>query len=140
MLFLIMETTYTIPNDKQIYKMDEQRCCLACEKPVKGRTDKKFCNEVCRNGFNNRLKAESNNLVRNINHALTKNRRILEGLFCEHDKIVTASATQLLQKGFQFKYSTHHYTNKKGNTYFFCYDYGYLVIENKYLLVRARLE
>lgn len=114
------------------------RFCVTCKKALKGRTDKKFCNESCRNGFYNHLNAETNNLVRNINHALGKNRRILESFFIEENKIITASAHQLLLKGFQFRYFTHQHTNKKGNTYFFCYNYGYLLLENTYLLVKGR--
>ena len=38
-------------------------------------------------------------------------------------------------------YFKHTYTNKKGNTYFFCYDTGYLVLENDwYLLVKRKEE
>lgn len=133
-----METSYITANDKQHVKNQEQKCCLACDRPVQGRSDKKFCNEVCRNGYNNRQKAESNNLVRNINHALSKNRRIIESFLCGQDKAVTATVNELVMKGFAFKYSTHSHTNKKGNTYFFCYDYGYLRLEKKYLLVRGR--
>ena len=48
---------------------------------------------------------------------------------------------KLLQKGFQFKYNTHSYTNAKGNVYLFCYDYGYLPLEKDwYLLVRNSKE
>lgn len=136
-LFLGMEASHITKSIRQLTKR-EQKFCVACERPVNGRTDKKFCNEVCRNGFNNRLNAESNNLVRNINHALNKNRRVMESFFCAQDKLVITTANQLLQRGFLFKYSTHQYTNKKGNTYFFCYDFGYLVVEDKYLLVRGR--
>lgn len=118
----------------------EERFCLACKKKISGRTDKKFCNEVCRNGFNNRLNADCNNLVRNINHALVRNRRILQSFFSPDDKIVTTTSTQLLQKGFAFRYCTHQYTNKKGNTYYFCYDLGYMLLGDKYLLVKAREE
>ena len=58
----------------------QSKNCLACDKPVKGRTDKKFCDDFCRNKYNNQLKAGCNNYVRNINNALGKNRRILESL------------------------------------------------------------
>lgn len=116
----------------------EPRHCLACEKIVRGRTDKKFCDEVCRNGYNNRLNANCNNLVRNINHALLKNRRILASFFPGDEKFVSTTANHLLQKGFAFKYSTHQFTNKRGNTYFFSYDFGYLMLEDKCLLVRGR--
>lgn len=117
------------------------RVCQACNKPVKGRTDKKFCDDYCRNNFNNQLKADSNNIVRNINNALSKNRRILESLIGEGDEMTKTWKEKLLEKGFQFKYITHSYTNKKGNTYYFCYDHGYLPLENDgYLIVKRKEE
>ncbi len=119
----------------------ETKTCISCGKPLRGRADKKFCNDYCRNSYNNQLKANSNNLVRNINNALGKNRRILEHLLPEAEEMSKTNKDKLLHLGFQFKYSTHTYTNKKGNTYFFCYDYGYLPLENNwYLIVRRREE
>ena len=118
----------------------EPRLCLSCSKPVKGRTDKKFCDDYCRNNYNNQLKADSSNLVRNINNALGKNRRIMESLFVAGEEMAKTTKDKLLQKGFQFKYITHLYTNKKGNTYFFCYDLGYLPLENDWYLVVKRKE
>jgi hypothetical protein len=115
------------------------KLCLNCHKPVKGRTDKKFCDDYCRNNYNNQLKSTTINLVRNINNALGKNRRILENLFITGEEMAKTTRDKLLQKGFQFKYITHTYTNKKGNTYFFCYDIGYLQLESDwYLLVKQK--
>jgi hypothetical protein len=117
------------------------RLCLNCKKPVKGRTDKKFCDDYCRNNYNNQLKSTTINLVRNINNALGKNRRILDSLFTDGEGMAKTNKNKLLQKGFQFKYSTHTYTNKKGDTYFFCYDIGYLPLESDwYLLVKRKEE
>jgi len=114
--------------------------CITCGKPVKGRTDKKFCDDYCRNNYNNQLKSHKINLVRNINNALGKNRRILEGLFTDGEEMAKITRDKLLQKGFQFKYITHTYTNKKGNVYFFCYDLGYLPLDNDWFLVVKRKE
>lgn len=115
--------------------------CLNCDKALKGRTDKKFCDDYCRNAYNNQLKAAKNNLVRNINNALGKNRRILESIFKTGEEVAKTHKDKLLQKGFQFKYITHTYTNKKGNVYFFCYDLGYLPLDNDwYLLVKRKEE
>ena len=117
------------------------KLCLNCDKPVKGRTDKKFCDDYCRNNYNNQLKSNTINLVRNINNALGKNRRILEDIFTPEEDMAKTNKSKLLQKGFQFKYFTHTYTNKKGNVYFFCYDLGYLPLENDwYLLVKQKEE
>src|ERR1700712_1398875 len=101
------------------------KLCTTCTKSLKGRTDKKFCDDNCRNNYNNQLKAGDNNFVRNINNALRKNRRILESLLPEAEEMAKASKDKMLSKEFQFKYSTHTYRNKKGNIYFFCYEYGY---------------
>ena len=115
--------------------------CLNCKKTLKGRTDKKFCDDYCRNSYNNQLKATKNNLVRNINNALGKNRRILESFFNAEEEIAKTHIDKLLEKGFQFKYITHTYTNKKGNVYFFCYDLGYMPLDNDwYLLVKRKEE
>jgi len=118
---------------------NQANCCLSCHKPVKGRSDKKFCNDYCRNNYNNNLKASTNNLVRNINNTLGKNRRILESLMKHDEEMVKTTKEKLLQKGFQFKFFTHTYTNKKGTVYFFCYDLGYLPLDHDwYLLVKRK--
>ncbi len=117
------------------------RSCLACSRPVKGRTDKKFCDDYCRNQYNNQLKSATNNLVRNINHALGKNRRILEALILPGDDMAKTNKEKMLQLGYQFKFVTHVLTNKNGSVYYYCYDYGYLPLENdRYLIVKAKEE
>ncbi|MEO6136575.1 MAG: hypothetical protein ABIP35_15555 [Ginsengibacter sp.] len=116
------------------------RLCLSCEKVLRGRTDKKFCDDNCRNNYNNLLKSNTTNLVRNINNYLGKNRRILESLFVNGEEMAKTTRAKLLQKGFQFQFITHTYTNKKGNVYFFCYDVGYLPLENDWYLIVKRKE
>ena len=120
---------------------EETKTCLQCNKPLRGRSDKKFCDDYCRNNYNNQLKAHSNNYVRNVNNALGKNRRILEECLSENAEIKKMPKEKLMQLGFSFKYITHIYTNKKGDTYFFCYDHGYLPLDNEwYLIVRSHKE
>lgn len=118
----------------------ETKNCLSCGKSLKGRSDKKFCDDYCRNNYNNLLKAGANNLVRNINNALAKNRRILEGLLPAGEEMAKAHRDKLLHAGFQFKYLTHTYTNKKGNVYYFTYDFGYLPLEGDWFLIVKRGE
>ena len=113
----------------------ERKTCLNCDKPVHGRADKKFCDDYCRNNYNNQIKAYSNNMIRNINNALRKNRRILEAHLPDNEDTAKITKQHVLAKGFDFNYLTHTYTNRKGNTYFFCYDYGYLELEGDWLLV-----
>jgi hypothetical protein len=47
---------------------------------------------------------------------------------------------KLLSLGFQFKYLTHVYTTKNGKKYFFCYDYGYLPLDNDWFLIVKKKE
>ena len=113
--------------------------CLYCDKTLNGRSDKKFCNDYCRNAYNNQLKSSNSTVVRNINNALVKNRRILEAMLGE-EKMVKIPKEKMLAEGFNFKYVTHYYTNQKGDTYLFCYEYGYLPIGHDWYLIVKRKE
>jgi hypothetical protein len=114
--------------------------CLTCDKTLHGRADKKFCNDYCRNAYNNSMKTMNDSAVRNINNVLVKNRRILESILGQ-EKTAKASKEKLSQQGFNLKYITHTYTTKNGDTYCFCYEMGYLPLENDwYLIVRRKEE
>ena len=113
------------------------RTCQACGKTIRGRSDKKFCDDSCRNNFNNQLKAPENNFIRNINNRLRKNRRIMQQLLPAHEKLGRVNKDRLVQMGYQLSYFTHTFSNQKGDVYYFCYDYGLMPLENNwFLLVR----
>lgn len=111
----------------------EKRACPECGELIKGRIDKKFCSDLCRNSFNNKINSDSNNFVRNINNTLRKNRRILEeNLQGDTTKI---SKQKLIDKGFNFTYYTNQTTTKNNHTYIYCYEFGYLPLENNMILI-----
>lgn len=113
----------------------DKKVCLECGEPVKGRLDKKFCSDACRNNYNNQVNKDTVNLIRNTNNQLRKNWRILEG-FNPTEKTKIAKS-KLITKGFDFTLFTSTYTTKAGDVYYFCYNQGYLPIENDfYLLVK----
>ena len=117
--------------------------CLACDKTLRGRVDKKFCNDYCRSNYNNlqKIKDKPDEYVKQVNNTLLKNRKILAAVLPEQDEMAKTTLDKLIQKGFVFKYHTHTYKNKKEQTYFFCYDYGYLSLsENWFLVVRRKEE
>jgi hypothetical protein len=102
-----------------------------------GRADKKFCNDQCRNSFNNNLNKDANEYVRRVNVILRKNRRILSKLMPGEKSRTTKE--QLLLRGFNFYYYTNIYKTKQGKTYYFVYELGYLELENEdYALVRKQ--
>lgn len=112
----------------------EDRKCKECGDKLRGRKDQKFCSDQCRNTFNNRLNEDANNYVRRINNILRKNRRILAKL--NPNGKVTVDGISLAEEGFNFHYYTNIYQTKKGDSYHFCYDQGYLKVDDdKYMLV-----
>lgn len=118
-------------------KPTKARKCLDCGDKIIGRMDKKFCGDDCRNAYNNKLNKDSNNLMRNINNILRKNHRILKKLNPTGKK--TISLQKLLQAGFNLNYFTNLYTTKTGKVYHFCYDQGYLRLdENTFALVKRK--
>ncbi|MRX48814.1 DUF2116 family Zn-ribbon domain-containing protein [Pedobacter puniceum] len=112
--------------------------CLDCGLPVIGRIDKKFCDDQCRSNYNNKIKNQNNSLIKSVNAILLRNRKILEKLNPEGK---TKTTLEKLQKeGFNFSYHTHQFTTQKGSVYTFCYDYGYLPLENHWFLLVRKVE
>lgn len=115
------------------------KICLACDRPIKGRIDKKFCNDSCRNTYNNRLNSDSTPLIRTINNILRRNRRILFDILGGSEKPVLVEKERLIEKGFHFEFFTEQFTNDKEEVYYYCYDYGYRVLEaEKYMAVKNK--
>jgi len=113
----------------------DETTCLACNKIIRsGRPDKKYCNDGCRNDYNNRLMQAERAEIKGIDLILKHNRRILkEALNGDGSKKI--SREQLVKKGFRFDFHTHFYTNYKKDQYVFCYDYGYLHLNDDVCLV-----
>ncbi|HTG65139.1 MAG TPA: hypothetical protein VL859_02075 [Flavobacterium sp.] len=112
--------------------------CLECGEKIIGREDKKFCSDGCRNAYNNKINKDSNNIMRNINNKLRKNYRILTELNTDGKSKTTK--TKLLSKGFDFDFFTNILKTKTGNTYYFLYDQGYMLLENElYILVKKEI-
>jgi predicted nucleic acid-binding Zn ribbon protein len=121
---------------KQQKMLMELKKCLECGTQIKGRIDKKFCTDYCRNGYNNKVNKESKNLIRNTNNRLRKNYKVLSNLnFTGKTKV---RRTTLFDKGFDFNFFTSIYKTKTGNVYFYVYDQGYLSLENELFLLVKR--
>lgn len=83
------------------------RNCLFCAKELKGRKDKKFCNDGCRNSFHNDLNSPVTEIVNPIINILKKNRAIVLQLLEKGEKKATRET--LLKAGLDFVYSTENY-------------------------------
>ncbi|MBP2615360.1 hypothetical protein [Chryseobacterium jejuense] len=107
--------------------------CLECGEKIIGRSDKKFCNDACRNAYNNKQNKDSTNLMRNINNKLRKNYRILTEVNIDGKTKVSKSKLESL--GFDFDYFTNIKVYKNGSEYKFIYDYGYKLLEEDFVLI-----
>lgn len=79
--------------------------CLECNESITaGRSDKKFCCDLCRNSYNNQKaeKEKSTEMVM-ISIILRKNRKILAQMIKQPPKQLRKE--NLLQQGFNFYYS-----------------------------------
>jgi hypothetical protein len=114
---------------------EQNLTCLNCGRAVKGRSDKKYCDDACRNDYNNKLRSEDVKVIRNINNALKKNRRILEAQITDAKETAKLPKEKLAALGYNFTYHTHTYTNSKGNIYYFCYEYAYTILDNDWVMV-----
>jgi predicted nucleic acid-binding Zn ribbon protein len=108
-----------------------EKYCLECGETLRGRSDKKFCSDQCRTSYNNQLKQPTNCLVKKINYTLSRNRRILSNL--NPNGKTKIHRKTLMDMGFNFHYYTHVYKTKNGNTYYFCFEQGYLSIDDGFL-------
>ncbi|MEN9640291.1 MAG: hypothetical protein RLZZ262_2160 [Bacteroidota bacterium] len=100
------------------------KCCLQCKSPIHGRSDKKFCNDSCRSGFNNIKYADYNSHVKKVNQRLKNNYKVLQLLLKdEHARWVSEAA--LVAAGFQFQFYTHVHLHPDGALFKMVYTICY---------------
>ena len=108
--------------------------CLECGSKIIGRADKKFCNDGCRNAYNNKQNKDTSNLMRNINNKLRKNYRILQNYPYLDNKAKTTKS-KLTSDSFDFEYFTNIKVYKNGAEYRFVYNIGYKFLEDDWILL-----
>tara|TARA_X000000950_G_C13500975_1_gene491749 strand:+ start:170 stop:550 length:381 start_codon:yes stop_codon:yes gene_type:complete len=112
--------------------------CLNCDEALKGRAGKLFCNNYCKSNYHYvKNKPNPQSIFSKIDKQLKLNRRLLQK-FNQAGKS-TIRKEKMLQAGFNPSIFTHYWKNKKGQVYLFCYDVGFLELEEngktKYVLV-----
>lgn len=107
--------------------------CLNCGLRLKGRTDKKFCNDHCRSHYNNALNRDYNAALKEINSILKRNAGILKKL--SENGVTKLSRATLSAAGFDFNFFTHQAEGAKGERYNYCYGYGYILVNEEELLL-----
>ncbi len=112
--------------------------CLQCGEIIIGRIDKKFCDAQCRNSYNNKTKRDTEKRIIEVNRILRRNRKILKQFNPEGKTTVRKEYLEKLN--FNFSFHTHTFTTINDNTYKFCYEYGYLNLDDgvKVLIVNEQ--
>jgi len=113
--------------------------CLSCKELLEGRVDKIYCNAYCKSAFQYQKKKEGKpSMFRIIDRQLKLNRRLLDH-YNKGGK-TTVRAEELIGNGFDPHYFTHYWKNKENKVYLFCYEYGFLKLNEhgrtKFLLVQ----
>jgi hypothetical protein len=111
----------------------KERHCQECGEILRGRIDQRFCSDQCRTTFHNRQKVPPSALFRQVNGVLRKNYRILRAL--NPTGKTRISGEVLRAQGFNFHYFTHQYRTRRGDTYSFVYEQGYLPLEDGYYVL-----
>ena len=122
----------------QYGKEMEKRTCQQCGDTIRGRSDKRFCDDTCRNRYHNLINQGEEETVRQVNGILRKNRRILRGLWPEGEDFVECDRQPLIDLGFRFGYHTHSCQSASGQQYHFCYEYGYAVLRTGNMVLVKR--
>ena len=102
--------------------------CLECTKKLTGRFDKKFCDDYCRNTYNNKVKRISERGIISVNSKIRKNRTILKTL-CPSGK-ATVRKEVMVAMGYDFNYFSSIYHTKRG-VYYLCYEFGFCAIRER---------
>lgn len=112
--------------------------CSICGAAIKGRADKKFCSVKCKSISQYEKRQETERFYLMVDKQLKTNRKILKKF--NKSGYTTLRKEFLLSEGFNPKFFTHYWKTKKGELYFFCYDYGFLALKkdgkSKYLIVQ----
>ena len=102
--------------------MEKIKECIVCGKALKGRSDKKFCQDECRSAFHNDIRKVDLANIRFTNRILKRNRDILKGM--SQENINCSTYTWMKNRGFEFEYFTNVLTTPE-KTHYFVYEYGY---------------
>ncbi len=114
------------------------RHCLACDTPLKGRTDKKFCDYNCRNAHHNFKNRFNKAEIQKVHRALMKNYHILEELL--QNKVESIDITAIQAIGFDIRLQTKQIKDPVLGKVSFLYDIPFQQNEEEIVLSLRELK
>ncbi len=115
----------TVKDSIELRKHSQIKLCLFCSKPLKGRSDKKFCDEQCKNQYHNLAVEDGEKTYKRVLKILRKNRQVLKELLGEQSSVVLTKE-KLVARGYDPDFLTHFKeVGAAKRRYYFTFDYGY---------------
>lgn len=107
-----------------------KKCCAFCGAELYGRSDKKFCDDNCRNNYHYKIKDKNIDdlTIKIINGKLLSNREVLKSLCVGQRTIVKKKL--LDDRCFDYELITCLYKTKIGTEYHVVYDYAYKLLND----------
>jgi len=126
MVFVEKPFKWKLVVNKNGMETNQTRLCKCCGDRLRGRIDKMYCDDRCRNQFHNKEKKRPGltELARSIQQQLMKNRTILQRQL-RGRKACMIDRDRLLREGFSFDLITHRNIGKNGKETRYCYEFGY---------------
>ena len=101
--------------------------CISCHAPLKGRRDKRFCDDSCRSRHH-RIRVQ--NVLRDVDHVLHNNRALLKRLRSDEQWTKSDPVScfiWLRRAGFDFNFHTHVAGLHDGRLAVMCYEEGFVL-------------
>ena len=108
--------------------------CPVCGKRFMGRSDKKFCSDMCRNEYNNTRKRHADKMLSRLDGALRMNRSILKN--CSDSGLSDIDKEILALKHFNFEIFTSARFRLMKPTVYSCYDFEYFTTKDGIVHIR----
>lgn len=105
----------------------EYRHCPVCNSRFTGRSDKLYCSDQCRSTRNRVVRQQAEGPLTEVLSSLRRNRSVLVKLCSGKKTVVSRERLEALEFDPLLFTSTH--VNARGQTYYFCGDYGFLPIQ-----------
>ena len=112
--------------------------CEECGKEIHGRSDKRFCDDTCRNNFNRKKRIEERVEIppegQEIIRIIKNNYRLLKARVNGEYTVLDESYSFLRSKGFNPNLFTS-ISYEQGELYRFCFECGFLVYEDTITII-----
>ena len=109
--------------------------CLLCGEEFSGRSDKKFCSDLCRNEYHNNLRREEYKKMTRCNMLLRQNRNIL--LSYSSSGVTEIDKASLALDNFCFDVFTSARYRRWRPTLYFCYEFEYFITRRGTVRIRG---